>query len=37
VVQLDALGLPRLLEIMQEAYDAQSGMVSGEQIQQGGG
>ncbi len=34
---LDSLGLPRLLEIFQEAYDSQASAVSGETIQQSGG
>ena len=34
---LDSLGLPRLLEIFQEVYDEQAGMVSGGEIQQQGG
>jgi hypothetical protein len=34
---LESLGLPRLLEIMQEAYDAQAAIVSGSDIQQSGG
>lgn len=37
LAQLEAMGLPRLLEIFQEAYDAQAALVSGQQIQQGGG
>jgi putative aldouronate transport system substrate-binding protein len=34
---LESLGLPRLLEIFQEAYDAQMAVVSGSDIQQSGG
>lgn len=34
---LDSLGLSRLQEIFQEAYDTQASMVSGSDIQQGGG
>lgn len=37
VAQLNAMGLPRMLEIIQEAYDAQAALVDREQIQQGGG
>ncbi len=37
VATLESLGLPRMLEIFQEAYDAQASMVDTGQIQQSGG
>ncbi len=37
MAQLEAMGLPRLLEIMQEAYTTQMGAVDTQQIQQEGG
>lgn len=37
LAQLEMMGLPRLLEIMQEAYTAQVGKVNTGQIQQEGG
>lgn len=37
IATLESLGLPRMLEIFQEAYDAQVGMVDTGQIQQSGG